>query len=187
MPIAARFSRSHIALLLPQITLVLLGGCSPSLPAQRATSQSGAAAGVSASRAVPVRRLRPERATFEYYSGIGDSLRAVIGDERHWRAVWARIHRDERPIPPVPAIDWSREWVIVAALGRRSSGGFAIKIDSAYQRDDTLEIVVRTEVPGRDCMLTAAFSQPVDLARLPRPAATLPVRFRETTHAEPCD
>ena len=142
---------------------------------------------MTASRALPIRRLRPQRATFEYYSGIGDSLRTVIADQQHWREVWARIHRDERPVPPVPAIDWRRELVIVAALGRRSSGGFAIRIDSAYQRDDTLEIVVRTEVPGRNCMLTAAFSQPVDLARLPRPAATLPVHFRESVHVEPCD
>jgi hypothetical protein len=167
--------------------LALLGGCSPTVRAQRASASPGSGVRAAASRAVPVRRLRPERATFEYYSGIGDSLRTVIGDEQHWREVWARIHRDERPIPPVPAIDWSRELVIVAALGRRSSGGFAIRIDSAYQRADTLEIVVRTEMPGRNCMLTAAFSQPVDLARLPRPAAALPVRFRESTHAEPCD
>jgi hypothetical protein len=173
--------------LFPLIALILLGGCSPTVGAQRASTPPGSRVRATASRAIPVRRLRPDRATFEYYSGIGDSLRSVIGDEHHWREVWVRIHRDERPIPPVPAIDWSRELVVVAALGRRSSGGFDIRIDSAYQRNDTLEIVVRTDVPGRNCMLTAAFSQPVDLARLPRPAATLPVHFRESTHAEPCD
>ena len=71
------------------------------------------------------------------------------------------------PTPELPAVDFDHEMLVVAALGARPSGGFGILIESATTTSDGLEVRVRTIAPGRRCAVTAAITQPVDVARLP--------------------
>lgn len=122
---------------------------------------------------------------FAYYSGLDDSARFVVRDAASWRARWDAINREMQPAPPVPAVDFSREMVVVAALGRRPSGGWSIVVDSAVWRGDAVEVFVRQLAPGRGCFTTAAISSPVDVVRVPRRDA--PVRFREQVVREDCD
>ena len=152
-------------------------------PATLLAQQSPAPA--STSRTLSVERLRDDAQPFTSYSGIDDSLRIVVRDEASWRGVWQKIHRRMVPVPPIPPVDFKREMVIVAAMGQRPSGGFAIRVDSAMDLGDSLEIVVRTEIPGRGCLRSAAITQPLDLVRLP--ARPLPVRFRDHSVVEQCD
>jgi hypothetical protein len=136
-------------------------------------------------RAITLERFRGDGLPFASYSGIDDSLRLVVRDAQAWRAVWQTIHRRAAPMPPVPPVDFAREMIVVAALGARPSGGFAIRVDSVIHLGDSLEVVVRKDLPGRSCLLSAAVTQPVDLARVP--ARPLPVRFRERSVVEPCN
>lgn len=122
---------------------------------------------------------------FAYYSGLDDSARMVVRDAASWRAKWHEINREMRPVPPLPSVDFSREMVVVAALGRRPSGGWSIVVDSALWRSDATEVFVRQLAPGRGCFTSAAISSPVDVVRLPRTDA--PVRFRERLVREDCD
>ncbi|MEW5929598.1 MAG: protease complex subunit PrcB family protein [Gemmatimonadota bacterium] len=115
---------------------------------------------------VPVTRLRPGY-TFTFSSGYTAPARQVVRSEAEWRTVWARLHESVMPQPPVPAIDFSRETVLVAALGQRSSGGFSILVDSVYDAGSTLRAVVRRSSPGAGCTVTAALTQPVDVVRIP--------------------
>ena len=133
---------------------------------------------------LPVSRFRPEPSGFAAYSGIGDSLRVVIGDGASWRAYWQRVHARVAPAPPVPEVDFTRDVVILAALGTRGSGGYGIRIDSAYDAGAYVEVVVRRSAPGSGCLVTAAFTQPVDVVRIP--ARKVPVRFREHAIVESC-
>jgi hypothetical protein len=84
----------------------------------------------------------------------------------------------------MPAIDFGREMIIVAALGTRPSGGFGIYLDSAATMNDTLVVYVRTVRPGATCGTTAALTAPVDLARAPLLA--LPARFVERATVHEC-
>lgn len=133
---------------------------------------------------LPVDRFHRAPTAFAIYSGIGDSLRVIIRDQTSWRSYWALVHAGMTPVPPVPPVDFRRDMVVLAALGRRPSGGFDIVVDSAYLRDGVVEVVVRRTVPGHGCILTAALTQPVDLARIP--ARAEPVRFEEHTTVEDC-
>ena len=140
---------------------------------------------VTPGRTIAVERLRDDERSFTSYSGIDDSLRMVVRDERAWRNVWQAIHRRMVPVPPIPPVDFAREMVIVAAMGKRPSGGFAIRVDSAMDLGDSLEIVVRTEAPGQGCLRDASITQPLDLVLLP--ARPLPVRFRDHSVVERCE
>jgi hypothetical protein len=109
----------------------------------------------------------------------------VVQDAEHWSTVWDQIWVNYSPVPAMPEIDFSREMLIVAALGTRPTGGYSIFVDSAYNRTDHLEVVVRTISPGAWCGGTQAFTQPVDIARLPR--SSQPVHYRERSEVNQCE
>jgi hypothetical protein len=141
---------------------------------------------------VTVTPLGPKRSgprmSFTSNSGIGDPLRIVIRDGDAWREMWKRIHSpdaDHDPIselPPLPEIDFSREIVVVVASGARANGGYAIIVDGAYERDDRLEIVVRSVSPGKGCFNVQMVTQPVDIVRLPKTERSVVFRENEVVH-----
>ena len=141
---------------------------------------------------VPITPLGPQpcptcaqtRGSFTSNSGIYESLRIVISDAKAWRKVWEQIHTPFSPQPPLPEIDFSRELVVVVALGTRPTGGYGIIVDRAYQRDNRLEIIVRKQTPGKTCGTTQAITQPVDIARVPKTERL--VVFRETEVVHEC-
>ena len=129
---------------------------------------------------IPVVRLRAEPYSFEFYSGLNTPARLVVRDAAAWQSLWVQIYHGRFPVPPVPAIDFSREMLVVVALGSRSSGGYVILIDGASGEGADVTIAVRSISPGPKCGVTGALTQPVDIARLPRRDGE--VRFLE--HAE---
>jgi hypothetical protein len=121
---------------------------------------------------------------FTQYSGIPDSQRVVIRDAAAWRRYWSAIHQPFIPPPAVPDVDFTREMVVLAAMGTRQSGGFGIRIDSTTMEPARLTVQVTQRLPGRGCAVPAVVTQPVDLVRVP--ATTLPVAFAERVERTDC-
>ena len=112
-------------------------------------------------------RLRDDPYSFSYYSGLDRPERLVIRDAEAWRAVWNQIYLRQQPVPSLPSVDFSREMMVVVALGARSSGGYSILLDGASEAaNNGIEVVVNSSSPASDCIVTAAFTQPVDIARV---------------------
>ena len=133
---------------------------------------------------VPIIRLRSEPYSFAYNSGLDKPARIVVRDDANWQAVWLAIYRGSSTVPPAPTIDFAREMVLVAALGARGSGGYGIMIDRANETDNRgINVTVRSIAPG-NCVVTAAFTQPIDIARLP--IRTGKVEFTERSEVHDC-
>lgn len=133
---------------------------------------------------VPLTRLRVGPVAFSTYSGLVDSMRAVVRDSARWRLLWERLNQPFYPQPALPLIDFQREMVVVAALGAKSSGGYDLIIESAELDSSGIEVALRRENPAPGCPVAAVMTQPADLARIP--ASEQPVRFRERTVVVPC-
>lgn len=133
---------------------------------------------------IPVTRLSTHPHAFAEYSGVSDSTETVVRDSVVWRALWERVTAPIFPKPRLPDVDFRREMIVVAAMGRRPSGGYDIVIDSAAESANGIEVVVRRTIPGERCLTSAAVTQPIDLARIP--ARPKPVRFRELEQSVPC-
>ena len=135
--------------------------------------------------AVPFAQLGPKRSgprwSFMNNSGIVEPLQVVIRDREAWVELWKRIDKNA----PLPAIDFSRDMLIVVAMGQQSSGGFGIIIDAVRERDDRLEVMVKSISPGKNCGVLTALTQPVDIVRLLK--SKQPVIFRETHVTKTCD
>ena len=110
-------------------------------------------------------------------SGLPDSARLVLRTPAEWTTLWNRIVANHSPKPPAPEIDFSKEMLIVAAMGTRSTGGYSIEIDAVDRDSSSITVSVRTHSPGKTCGTTAALTAPVAIVRIPR--SPLPVQFVE--------
>lgn len=172
----ASSARDSYLLHMQRLTLLLIAvlatGCSSSLdgPATRSP--------------IAVTRLRSEPFSFTYYSGL-PAERLVIRDQTAWVAAWASMWPAFAPIPAPPNVDFSRDMIVVAALGARPTGGYSIFVDSAGIGATGLMVWIGTTTPGAHCVTTQAFTQPLDIARLPRVDAA--VRFVDVPKVVDCE
>jgi hypothetical protein len=111
------------------------------------------------------------------YSGMIARERQVIGNEASWAVVWDQAMSPLSPRPEVPQVDFSREMVVLAAMGEQTSGGFAIGVKNVAQEGDTLEVTIMETSPGPSCGVTSALTQPFTAVRVAR--AEREVRFVE--------
>ena len=134
---------------------------------------------------IPLERFRSDSLPFAVHSGLAKPERRIITDAAEMESLWTRIHAGQTPVPLVPSIDFGEEMVLVAALGGKPSGGYAIRIDSVAARGDGLEVFVRQTRPASDCMVLAVITAPVDLVRLRRLGTN--VSYREAVEVQECD
>jgi hypothetical protein len=154
--------------IVPVLAIVLLAAC--------ALPQPGELPG----EPLTVERFTEEGRPLSLHSDIHESGRLVIRDAESLNDAWPHIGPRAEP----PSVDFARETVVVAAMGMRPTGGYAIVIDGASLHADTVHVLVRSIAPGADCMVTQVITHPADAARIP--VAGLPVRFVERTEVNPC-
>lgn len=116
-------------------------------------------------------------------SGIGEPTREVVRTEAEWRAAWLRIWSNHFPQPSVPAVNFSSEAVVVAAMGTRNTGGYTITVDSAVATPGALHVFVTERSPVR-CVTTQALTAPVHAVAVA--ADGRPVQFHETKAEHDC-
>jgi hypothetical protein len=140
---------------------------------------------------VPIIPLGPKRSgprtSFGIGSNIVDQFRVLVRDRDTWLDVWKRIYQlnpSYGRYPELPEIDFSREMVVVAAMGQQPSSGYAIIIDGAYERDDRLEVVVKSVVNLKCGAVLGIVTSPIDIVRLPK--IERPVVFREIEVVPDC-
>ena len=127
----------------------------------------------------PIRQLLQEHS-----SGVNDSTRRVINDSATLAQIWATVFARRSEAPPVPAVNFANEMVIVASMGTRSSGGYTISVDSARVAGTELQVFVRSQAPGPLCGTTGALTQPVVIVAVPRVSAV--PRYVETVARTEC-
>jgi hypothetical protein len=110
-----------------------------------------------------------------------DSITKVVRDTIEWKEVWDQAMSRRQPNARLarPAVDFSKEMVVLAAGGRMKPGD-AVHIDSVGTRKDLTVIVVRYTIGCQDLRLTA---WPFEIARLPRTSGE--VTWREHRNKAP--
>jgi PrcB C-terminal len=117
---------------------------------------------------VPIVRLRADPYAFTFVSGLDKPAQLVVRDAVTWQAIWSQINSPYSALLPLPAVDFSREMIVVVALGSRSTGGYNILITGASEAAGGGTVfTINSDSPGSQCATTQAFTQPVDIARVP--------------------
>jgi hypothetical protein len=135
---------------------------------------------------VPIVRLRAEPYSFSFFTGLHESTRLIVRDRDTWRSTWNKLYDGQSPVPALPDIDFSKEMVVVAALGERGSGGYSIVFENASEDEaGGVNVVVRSTSPGRGCAAPTVLTQPADLAKIPNRYAS--IRFIEREEVRNCE
>ena len=103
------------------------------------------------------------------FSGIAEPRREIIRSADEWEKLW-RQHGSARAgaAAPAPAVDFSKEMVIVATLGTRPTGGYAIEIVRVVAADKTLKVFVNQTSPPPGAMAIQALTAPFHYVAVPR-------------------
>ena len=109
------------------------------------------------------------------------SLRLVIKNRDEFSNFWKRLTAHVPPggwVPPRPEIDFSKEMVVVAAMGARPTSGYWTIIDGACEAGGQVQVFVSNVEDATCSGRFPAVTYPADAIRLPR--SDLPIVFRET-------
>ena len=117
-------------------------------------------------------------------SGLNASERIVIRTQHEWAELWDRMLNAHSPKPPIPFVDFSQHMLLVAAMGGKPTGGYAIRIESVSRQNAVITAHVRLTSPGNSCFTTQAFTEPADIVRIAR--SELPVVFHDEQIVHEC-
>jgi hypothetical protein len=126
--------------------------------------------------------IQPVHSTL--YSNLREPRRMLIRDAESWAAVWAdMISVGDSRTPPF--VDFSKEDVIVAALGERRSNGYSISITGVLADPFAARVIVSTTAPGASCDQAEIVTAPLDAVRISKLDAA--VQFDERNTVLSCD
>lgn len=106
-------------------------------------------------------------------SGMRDSMRLVIRDQTSLEDAWERATSEQLEMPAVPAVDFGREMVLVAAAGRMTTED-AIEVAAAgvqrrrTQQGDEADVLVIQVRTLKGCGRVTADAFPVDIVKVTR-------------------
>ncbi len=112
-------------------------------------------------------------------SGIRQPLREVIRSQEEWDKLWGRHVSQRTPQPSAPEVDFDREMVIVATMGKQSTGGYQIQISQVRKLPEkAVQVTIQEKTPPEGAFTTQALTYPFHFAAVPK--TDLPVRFVST-------
>ena len=145
---------------------------------------SGCSSPSSPSTPLSLTRFRPEPTSFLAISGYDQPLTLAIHDRDTWVRTWNDINSRISPVPALPEVDFTKEMVLVAAIGSRPSSGFEVVFTGAAEAGEVVTIDVESRSPGPTCIMLPVVTAPVDLARIPRRNGA--IVFRSTPKVVNC-
>ncbi|MCP5197778.1 MAG: protease complex subunit PrcB family protein [Gammaproteobacteria bacterium] len=109
--------------------------------------------------------------TLHVGSQCGDLNRPAviwIADAGEWRQRYAEITRLQMHPPPLPVVDFSREGVLLIAMGQQTTGGYGLSLvgKSATVHDEVLSVAVTWREPLPGYAQTQAMTNPCLLTKL---------------------
>lgn len=116
---------------------------------------------------VELARFSQDDGAFAVNSGFADAVNLVIRDSSAWSRAWATLHAGLNPQPPLPAVDFSTDMVVLVAIGEQPNGGHSVRIASL--RPDAaggLLVSALHSAAGPGCMVPQVITSPADVARV---------------------
>ncbi len=94
----------------------------------------------------------------------------VINNKNEWEKLWVILNigtgPSDVPLPPLPDIDFEKNTLIAVFMGEFTTGGHTIEIYKVVENKNNVEVSVNEKSPGKDCILTQAFTQPYHIVKI---------------------
>jgi len=90
----------------------------------------------------------------------------IISDRKSLLKVYGYVNRIRKPGFPIPTIDFSKETVIAVFMGEKTSGGYAVSVESVKEEGEKVIVQIKEVKPGTKDMVTMAITQPFCFAKI---------------------
>ncbi|HEY4216509.1 MAG TPA: hypothetical protein VGM67_05195 [Gemmatimonadaceae bacterium] len=118
-------------------------------------------------------------------SELATGVRLAVLDTADWAAIWKRVVGNSSTAP-LPAVDFSREMLLVVGMGQAPCMGYQINIDTVFRdKSSRIYAVVRERHHGSRCGCLNEVVSPVDVIKVPR--TVRPVTFLERQETNVCE
>ena len=101
------------------------------------------------------------------FSGIHEAKQEIVKSADAWEKLWKQHVTATGESDKIPAVDFSKEMVVVATMGTKRSGGYSIEIVDVIASDKTLKISVKKTSPPPDAMTIQALTAPFHFVAVP--------------------
>jgi len=126
---------------------------------------------------LPIRSLKKGA-----FSGVREAKQEVVKSADAWEKLWKQHTTSAGESEKIPAVDFSKEMVVVATMGTKRTGGYTIEIVGVEAKDKTLRISVKKTSPPPDAMTIQALTAPFHFVAVPK--SDLKPEFVEVKPAE---
>lgn len=120
----------------------------------------------------------------EYLSGLTQPADLLITSNEEWSRIWAAIYSNRTPAPSRPEIDFTREALVLSALGTSPGINNLIENVQLFERGVLVRVV--KERYSERCLVSTAIGQPVHVVRIPRPEGQM-VKVESRESVISCD
>jgi VWFA-related protein len=86
----------------------------------------------------------------------------VIRSQAEWEKVWQSLPTGK----PLPEVDFEQEMLVAVFLGRRSTGGYSVRVDSVRREGEGIVVAYREVAPAPDAVRTQQLTTPFVVARV---------------------
>jgi len=111
-----------------------------------------------------------DKGFFSHYEGDDKQQIIEIYNKKEWKDFWEQHTKGIYPPPPLPIIDFTKYYVIVAMDEIRSRGGYAlqikeVKVDSSIE-NRPFDIIIQLIQPGSAVGTTAVITRPYHIIKV---------------------
>ncbi len=121
------------------------------------------------------------------HSGIRTRRGEVIARADVWQRTWDEINATLSPKPPLPAVDFERNLLLLAALGETGDACKRVAIESVERRSGELRVSVKEIRAPASCVCPPVTVQPVHVVSVARAASGASFDFRSVTEGPACN
>ena len=94
----------------------------------------------------------------------------VVRTADEWKGIWQQVHANSKPVPALPAVDFTKHMVVAAFAGRKNNTGYRIDVARFDRRKDDLVVDLLERTPNPDKLYGQAVTSPFVLAVIPKDA-----------------
>lgn len=123
-------------------------------------------------------------ASYQIVSAFTSPTTFAVRDQPSWEALWNQVTQSMSPLPPLPQIDFTKNIVVFAAAGTKTTSGYSIAITSAAETSAGVTVDVTVTSPGSTCAVAQVVTSPVAIAAIPR--RDLAIGFSVTPTIQSC-
>ena len=98
-------------------------------------------------------------------SGFTDEKLMVIDNNTDYQKIMSIVYYNLDQMPIIPEVDFTKNTLILAAIGAKNTGGYSIGINN-IKSNGSVTISITEISPGKNCVLTESVISPYQLVKV---------------------